>query len=351
MRKAIRAIAVLLCAALLLPMFGCTIEPSNFMSVEEIAEKHPGVSLQSGNNREARFIVNLRQNTSLEWMRYLTTAESVEIVFDAQARGETITLPDLSGCKKLQSLRFSGEFREYSGWVGTGHLYKGYPESIDLSAIANSNVNYLELKGLRKCAIELGDGVETIAFKGTVPDMGALSGMPKLKELQIFSDEPCDLTPLVSSESLHLLHLDLHSSPFRSDGYKETYFPEWDLAPLKGSNVDTLLLGRYLSTKLLESLDGAENIRHLQLSSTDAWRDIELINSLPNLETAAFIGLEDTDKAWVSTAKQKDALDHIRAAKHGRVKVALQQFIDRGGTVVGAESAYDYYEWYYANVD
>lgn len=350
MRKAVRAIAVLLCAVLLLPMCGCTIEPSNFMSVEEIAEKHPGVSLQSGNNREARFIVNLRQNTSLEWMRYLTTAESVEIVFDAQARGATITLPDLSGCKKLESLRFSGEF-SYHRNMPDRIVAKGYPERLDLSAIANSNVNYLELKGLRKCAIELGDGVETMVFDGTAPDPEVLAKMPNLKELQIFSDEPCDLTPLASSESLHLLHLNLHAYPYGSEGYTEIDFPEWDLSPLKDSNIDTLVLGSNLSTKLLESLDGAENIRHLQLSSTDVWRDIELINSLPNLETAAFIGLEDTDKAWVSTAKQKDALDHIRAAKHGRVKVALQQFIDRGGTVVGAESAYDYYEWYYANVD
>lgn len=345
MRKAIRAIAVLLCAALLLPMFGCTErEPDLFMDVEKISETYRGVELESGTDAMPTFTVDLDWMESFEWVRHLTTTESL-CIHIKRGTAEKLALPDLSPCGKLKALTvYSSYFRSTKGT-------RARVQELDLSSVSGSGITYLKLEGLEDTNIELGDGVETIVFQQTVPDMEKLATMQNLGELQIYSDEPFDLTPLGSSESLHLLHLDLHSSPFRSDGYKETYFPEWDLAPLKGSNVDTLLLGRYLSTKLLESLDGAENIRHLQLSSTDAWRDIELINSLPNLETAAFIGLEDTDKAWVSTAKHKDALDHIRAAKHGRVKVALQQFIDRGGTVVGAESAYDYYEWYYANVD
>lgn len=61
-----KTVAVLLCFAMLLPMFGCTErEPNLFMDFEEIAEKYPGVEWQSGTNEDVRFVMDLSVTTSL----------------------------------------------------------------------------------------------------------------------------------------------------------------------------------------------------------------------------------------------------------------------------------------------
>lgn len=196
--------------------------------------------------------------------------------------------------------------------------------------------------------------------------------MQNLGELQIYSDEPFDLTPLGSSESLHLLHLGMVSKSWQ---YKKLHFPEWDLSPLKGSNVDTLLLGTKLSTKLLESLDGAENIRHLQINRTDITRGIDNLDSLPNLESVAVFGFAGSqsfspDKTFVSSKKDKDTIDYIAGSYGSGIVDTLERFVERGGTVVGWNMSNwedcvmygieggvsvpmtdKYYEWYYANVD
>lgn len=356
MRKAIRAIAVLLCAALLLPMCGCTVEPNLFMDVEEISERYPGVTLDSGYNEEARFVLDLEINASLDWMKHLTDMRSVEVRFKHKVPDIVVALPDLSDCKKLEMIRFSGQYDYYENWDSVLEVNWG-PDGLDLSALAGSKVHCLRLRELSGCAIELGDGVETLVFEDTTPDMEKLAAMPNLKELQLFLDETCDLTPLASSESLHLLHFDLYSKSWGPGKYKGVYFPEWDLAPLKGSNIDTLMFGENISTKLLESLEGAENIRHLQLSRTDTSQKIGLINSLPNLETVAIVGMEDRATPWASWAGSKnskeikDIAERLACIRDESAELALGWFMDEGGTVIALRSADDYYDWYYKNAE
>lgn len=364
--RAIRAIAVLLCAALLLPMCGCTErEPNLFMDVEKIAETYRGVELESGTDAMPTFTVDLDWMESFEWVRHLTTTESL-CIHIKRGTAEKLALPDLSPCGKLKALTvYSSYFRSTKGT-------RARVQELDLSSVSGSGITYLKLEGLEDTNIELGDGVETIVFQQTVPDMEKLATMQNLGELQIYSDEPFDLTPLGSSESLHLLHLGMVSKSWQ---YKKLHFPEWDLSPLKGSNVDTLLLGTKLSTKLLESLDGAENIRHLQINRTDITRGIDNLDSLPNLESVAVFGFAGSnsfmpDKTFVSSKKDKDTIDYIAGSYGSGIVDTLERFVERGGTVVGWNMSNwedcvmygieggvsvpmtdKYYEWYYQNVD
>lgn len=363
--RAIRAIAVLLCAALLLPVCGCTErEPDMFMSVEKIAERYPGVECVSGYNTTPIFVVSLTQTPSLEWVKHLTKATSVQIIF-ASYTNNTLTLPDISLCKELESLTFIAEATRPNYPYGISKV--GMPGGLDLSSLAGSKVSYLGLVGLKDKPIELGDGVETMSFEGTTPDMEKLAAMPNLRELRLLLGEPCDLTPLAKSESLHLLHLGMYDVPR----------PEWDLSPLKGSKVDTLLLGAKLPLELLEPLAGAENIRHLQINKTESMAEppylkgIETLSSFPNLETVGIFGLSPVRKTkatFVDSKKEKKAVEYIVSPFFKDATAILQELVDRevrlmgwtnNGedrvqyTTIGAKGTVatdNYYEWYYANV-
>lgn len=366
MKKAVRIIAMLLCAALVLPMCGCTEhEPSLFMDVEKIAERYPGVECVSGYNTTPIFVVSLTKTPSLEWVKHLTKATSVQIIF-ASYTNDTLTLPDISSCKKLESLTFIAEAMRSNYPYGVSKV--GMPGGLDLSSLADSKVSYLGLVGLKDKPIELGDGAETMSFEGTSPDMEKLAAMPNLKELRLLLDEPCDLTPLGSSESLHLLHLGMYSVPR----------PEWDLSPLKGSNIDTLLLGAKLPTSLLEPLAGAENIRHLQINKIESMTEppymvgMDLLSSFPNLETVGIFGLSPVRKTkvtFVDSKKEKKAVEYIVSPFFKDATVVLQELVDRGVRLIGwtndgedrvqyttfgakgTVATDKYYEWYYANVD
>lgn len=274
-------------------------------------------------------------------MQHLTTTKSAEIVFKQLAPGAVITLPDLSHCKKLESLQLSGELVYYRSWHEKIEVY-GYPESLDLTALASSKVKYLNLYKLGECKVEQGDGVETIVYSGTVPDTDALSKLPNLKEIQLLLSDTYDLTPLASSESLHLLQFGLTPNT----KYTKSY-PKWDLSPLKDSNVDTLVFGSDLSIKMLESIEGAENIRHLQLSRTDLMKNIGYIGSFPNLETVAVIAEYDRVDTWISN---KHAIEYIAGEHDKNTADVLHAFADRGGKVVAIKSTNNYYDWYYKNV-
>lgn len=275
-----KTVAVLLCFAMLLPMFGCTErEPNLFMDIEEIAEKYPGVEWQSGTNEDVRFVMDLSVTTSLGWMRHLTKTRSAEIVFKRLAPGAVVTLPDLSHCKKLESLQLSGELVYYRSWH---------------------------------------------------------------EKIEVYDPESLDLTPLASSESLHLLQFGLTPNT----KYTKSY-PKWDLSPLKDSNVDTLVFGSDLSIKMLESIEGAENIRHLQLSRTDLMKNIGFIGSFPNLETVAVIAKYDGVDTWISN---KHAIEYIAGEYDKNTADVLHAFADRGGKVVAIKSTNNYYDWYYKNV-
>lgn len=357
-----KTIAVLLCFAMLLPMFGCTErEPDLFMDVKEIAEKYPGVELKKGNDAAPVFNVDLGRMESLEWVRHLTRATTLRIQIE-KGKAETLVLPNLSHCKSLKTLIISShyDFKEPRWELN----------ELDLSTVSDSAVTYLRIDGPNDMNVKLGDGVETIVFRGTVPDMDALATMPNLKEIQLLSDEPYDIAPLASSESLHLLQLGICSNNWE---YEEPLDSEWNLSPMKGSNIDTLLLGVNLSAKLLKSLEGAENIHHLQINHDGLPETIDVISSLPNLETVAIFGFSDSlrnsDRMFMSSKADKDTIEEIAGLYGDNVASALQRLVDRGGTVVwwninnwndnvayGIEGGAwapmtdKYYDWYYKNV-
>lgn len=393
MRKAIRAIAVLLCAALLLPMFGCTGEKNEHISVDEIAEKYPGVKLISGDDFRAEFSVDLDKCTSFEWLKHLTTMMELTVTAGSTAQGgvENAAMADLAKCVNVIDLKLRinnvreveiGEMPNvvqldisfynvgsvtFAGaeWLQRCWMYGEGVEKLDISALSTDTVSYMQLYGMGDCEIDFGDGVETVVFCKSAPDLSGLAGASRLKELQLLIDEARDLTPLASSESLHLLHLGICDGTSIDYNRLNIADIEWNLMPIVGSNIDTVLFGCALPTTLLVGLEGAENIRHLQINRRDQLAGIASIQTMPNLETVAVINHE---VGYETVEISPDGTELARLAIKQDARETLRSFIEDGGQLMsmnylmfddsgdavdywGRSSTSDYYEWYYANVD